>query len=348
MNVALDASPLTVATGGIARYTEELSRALAAEFPVDTFLLCCDRPFRPVTAAPPNLQTIPPPQGWLHRRWWSYGLPAALQQARASVFHGTDFTVPYRRALPSVMTIHDLSPWTKGPWQASSRVNRRTPWLLRFGCVTAVIAPTEAIRRQIVAHFGFPADRVTAIPLAAAPIFRPLPKPPADPYFLVVGTLEPRKNLDPLIAAWRAVWRQTAIPLKIAGRLRHDGTPPPPEPGLHWLGIVTDTQLAELYAGSLAVLMPSAYEGFGLPVVEAMQCGAPVLASRDPALLEVSGNAALHADSNWTEAMLQLARNAGLRAQLSQRGLARAAEFSWASTARQTYAVYQEAIRCFG
>jgi glycosyltransferase involved in cell wall biosynthesis len=138
------------------------------------------------------------------------------------------------------------------------------------------------------------------------------------------------------------------VDLVIAGRRRADGPALRPEPGLELAGEVTDEQLSALYSGAVAFLYPSLYEGFGLPVLEAMQCGAPAIASRDPAIAEVAGGAAVLLDPRdgaaWVEALRAAAtqpeRLAGLRAQ----SLARAAEFSWGRAARLTREVYEEVL----
>ena len=161
-----------------------------------------------------------------------------------------------------------------------------------------------------------------------------------------MGTLEPRKNIPALIEAWRATRHETGADLLLAGRLRPDFVPPPPEPGLSFLGELPDCDLPPLYSRALAFTYPTHYEGFGLPVLEAMQCGCPVLTSRDPAVTEVSGNAALHASSvaEIAAALRNLAAKPELRAELRAAGLARAASFSWARTARETRALYAELV----
>jgi glycosyltransferase involved in cell wall biosynthesis len=290
------------------------------------------------------------------RKWWLWGLDREMRRRGVDLFHGTDYSVPYLAHRPSVMTLHDLSPWLDPAWQpAASRVRRRTPRLLRMGLATMVITPSEAVRRGAIERFGLQPDRVVAVPLAAADeLFTPPPaaaKPRGNPYFLFVGTLEPRKNVARLVDAWREVRKTIAVDLVLAGRTRADFPPLAPEPGLRLLGEVPDADLPGLYSGALACVYPSLYEGFGLPVVEAMQCGALVITSRDPAVLEASGDGAVHVDATDTaalaEAMRAVSANPAGFQEVRQRGLARAAQFSWRNTARRTREVYDAATRAF-
>jgi glycosyltransferase involved in cell wall biosynthesis len=212
-----------------------------------------------------------------------------------------------------------------------------------------VITPGEGVRKQVIERFRVRPDRVVAVPEAPAPWLRRVePEPSAwGPYFLFVGTLEPRKNIPALLDAWRVARRRQAVELVIAGRRRADFEPLQEEPGLHIVGEVPDQDLPALYSGALALIYPSLYEGFGLPVLEAMQCGAPVIASR--AVAEVAGDAAIYADTaeELARAMSGITA-ASVRDEYRARSLARAREFTWERTARLTYEVYREARRRFG
>jgi glycosyltransferase involved in cell wall biosynthesis len=330
-------------SGGLPRYVSELSGALIAAFPSDQFLLSSDQPFTSL------LPRLPGPTNWFERRWWLFGAERANARAKASLYHGTNFAIPYYSRRPTVLTIHDLSPWLNPAWHSGAgRVRKRSPRMI--GLATMILTLTEAVRKEVIDRFHVAPGRVAVTPLAAPAAFRPTIQPPAKPYFLFVGTLEPRKNIPMLLDAWREVRRHHDVDLILAGRRRADLPSIAPEPGLQILGETPESQLPRLYSNALAAVYASQYEGFGLPVLEAMQCGAPVIVSHDPALIEVSGGAAIPVGSavEMTAAMLSLWRDRALRAGHSARSLSRARQFSWRQTAVMTYEVYREAIARFG
>jgi glycosyltransferase involved in cell wall biosynthesis len=357
MRIAIEAASLALSTGGLARYTSELSLALARAFPDDEFSLVSDQPFRMPAdlagAAPANLRRGGGPRNVVERRWWLWGLARELERLGADLVHGPDFAVPYIPRRPSVLTLHDLSPWLDPGWHgAAGRVRRRTPIILELGLATMIVTPGEAMRQQAIERFRLRPERVVGVPEAAASWLRPVPQPiaaaPETPYFLFVGTLEPRKNLPLLVEAWREVRRSHRVDLVLAGRPRADAPPLSSEPGLVLAGEVPDAELPKLYSGALAFVYPSHYEGFGLPVLEAMQCGACVIASK--AVAEAAGDAALYADSaaELACAMAAVIERPELAAEYRAKALVRAAGFSWERTAQLTYEVYLEARRRFG
>jgi glycosyltransferase involved in cell wall biosynthesis len=353
VKIALDATPLTVPTGGVRRYTWELAKSLASLFPSDEFWLLSDQRIADCGPRPDNLQTGDGPRLPVERKWWLWGLRREMARHNVELFHGTDFSVPYSSHVPSVMTLHDLSPWINRSWQPdASRIRRRTQVLLRLGIPTIVITPSEAVRREAIRYFHLDENRIIAIPLAASASFRPVrghewPRP----YFLFVGTLEPRKNIKGLMEAWREVRKHRDVDLVLAGRIRSDFEAPIPEPGLHVLGPVSEADLPGWYCGALAVVYPSLYEGFGLPVLEAMQCGAVVITSRDPAIMEVSAGASINVDAEDTRALSEAMDAVVCRstriADVRVSAIARAADFNWEKTAQRTRAVYDTAIARF-
>lgn len=354
MRVAIDATPLTLSSGGLRRYTQELSVALAENFPQDEFFLVSDQRFSMPHMALLNLRRGGGPRHPAERRWWLWGLDRELHRLEAGLFHGTDFAVPYLPRRPSVLTLHDLSPWMDAAWHSNAgRVRQRTPLLIGLGLATMIVTPSEAVRKQAIERFRIHPDRIRAVPHAASACFRPrsardsVAAPPGPPYFLYAGTLEPRKNIPGLLAAWREVRRLHSVDLVLAGRRRSDFAQLSPESGLQIIGEVSDERLAQLLAGTLAFVYPSFYEGFGLPVLEAMQCGACVITSRDPAMSEVAAGAALEAGSHaeLVRAMLDIAAHPEWAEPWQERGLRRAADFSWRRTAQLTHEVYEEALR---
>jgi glycosyltransferase involved in cell wall biosynthesis len=349
VRIALDATPLILTSGGLPRYVTELSLALAREFPEDDYLLLSDQPFPLPDDAPPNLTRGRGAHAEIHRRWWLWGVRQAMRESGAQLFHGTNFEVPYLGDTPAILTIHDLSPWRNPEWHDSAgRVRRRTPWLVRFRRARMILTVSEAVRKEIITHFGVRPDQVRAVPLAASPIFRPVATQAGTsrPFFLFVGTLEPRKNVAALVEAWRATRDVTGADLIIAGRNRTDFVPIEPCEGLNLLGEVPDDELPRLYSDALAFVYPTFYEGFGLPVLEALQCGCPVITSHDPAVMEVAGGAAIHTASalELADAMRSIAANPQLRRDLRAAGLARASHFSWKATAAETHAIYAELL----
>ncbi len=366
MRVAIDATPLTEPSGGISRYTAELAAALAAEFPADEYWMVSDQEWERQVQAP-NLRIGERPRGWLRRRWWLAGLPLELRRLGAELFHGADYAVPYLRLRPSVLTFHDTSPWLDGErrQEAAGRIRRRIRLALR--AATMILTPTRAVRGELMERFGVAPWRVVAVPLAASEVFRPRPEAEtraalerlgaAAPYILFVGTRERRKNLARLVEAWRLARRERPpLSLILIGRdpsdfARRQVLNLPIEPGLIVGPRLGDAETAALMSGAELFVYPSLYEGFGLPVLEAMQTGAPVVISRDPALVEVAGEAAVAVDAESTaelaRAIVELTGDPGRGMALRERGFERAAQFSWRQTAVRTREVYVEALRRF-
>ncbi len=266
-----------------------------------------------------------------------------------------------------VSTVHDLIPFVM---PASSTTLDRLiyrHWLPRaLPRVDAVLTDSQCSRQDIMAHLSLPPDRVHVIPLAAGASFRPL-APEAvrpvlarhgidGPYLLFVGSQAPRKNLPRLLEAfarlrrWSDRWRLVVVgagprpPAAIAAQIHRLGL----ADGVHVAGRVPEEDLPALYNGADLFVFPSLYEGFGLPVLEAMACGVPVVTADRSSLPEVAGDAALLVDPTDVEAIAAALRRVladeALAASLRARGLARAATFSWERTARETVAVYESVL----
>jgi len=231
---------------------------------------------------------------------------------------------------------------------------------------TAIIAISQATKQDIITFYHIPAEKIHVIYEAPAPHFRPQPEIVIQQvrakyslpqrYLLTVGTLEPRKNLVRLLSAFEHVHRQGLVDaLVIVGAkgwlyddfFRHLQSSPVRD-SVILPGFVPDELLPALYAGATLFVLPSLYEGFGLPVLEAMACGVPVVASRAGALPEVGGEAAHYFDptnvENMTQTIIDCLQDTQLRAAMREAGLRQAARFSWRRTARETAQVYAQLL----
>ncbi|HKQ52816.1 MAG TPA: glycosyltransferase family 1 protein, partial [Pyrinomonadaceae bacterium] len=375
MRIGLDGIPLGEVKTGVGHYTFELAQALARVSPEDQFELVSPFPFvaahgdESEQALPPNLCLTRAEVGPLRRRrWWSIGLPLYLRGKAFSLFHGTNYDVPLWGRCPTVATVHDLSlvlyPETHEE-RLVRRARRRLPLMARFA--TAIITPSEAVKHETCEHLGVEPRKVRVVPEAPRRSFRPVPLAETievrrrlgveDEFILFVGTIEPRKNLLTLARAFEEVIRATSLrpQLVIAGKegwltgelfsyLKSAGI----RGRVRFTGYVSDDDLRALYSSCRAFVYPSLYEGFGLPPLEAMACGAAVITSRVPAITETVGEAArLVAPTDYRElaqAIIRLFEDAGERACLSSAGLARVARFSWEKTAASTVQVYREVL----
>lgn len=283
------------------------------------------------------------------------------------LYHALAFVSPFILSKPSVVTVYDLS-FLRYPQVLSA--SRR--WYLRLftalSCRRArrVIAISHSTARDVQASFGIPAENIdVAFPGYDASIYRPLPdeqinafktaKNLPERFWLFLGTLEPRKNLPMLLEAYAALRPSERLPLVLAGGKGWDYEPIFSSIQRYKLvsevrlpGYIPAEELPLWYNSAELFVYPSVYEGFGLPVLEAMACGTPVIVSDASSLPEVAGSAGLCLPSQdvnaWTKALRMAASNASWRQQASTQGLEQATRFSWIETARQTVASYQKAL----
>jgi alpha-1,3-rhamnosyl/mannosyltransferase len=375
MLIGLDAIPLTEPRAGVGHYTYELARALAHASPGDEFELVYPSSYPSVDLEereplPPNLKEARVRVGALGRRWWSAGLPRYAARRGFRLFHGTNYEVPLWGGAVRVLTVHDLSLLSHPETHERRRVwraRRRLP--LMALAADAVVTPTEAVRREVCSRLRVSPSKVFAVHEAARECFGPMSKVEAaealrglgveGEFLLAVGTIEPRKNLLTLVRAFEEVLRErpaSGLRLVVAGGRGWLSGPlfesiekSPARGRVVLAGYVTDEQLRALYSTCAAFVYPSLYEGFGLPPLEAMSCGAPVLAGNTPAVAEVSGGAARLFDprdhAQLARVILELLDDHTARRALSEAGLRRAAHFSWQRTARATLDVYAEALK---
>jgi glycosyltransferase involved in cell wall biosynthesis len=315
--------------------------------------------------------------------------PASSAQLPASsLYHSPYIAMPYWPGIPALLTVYDLIP-VRYPAYSSSRARFFIRWMTRLALRAArhVIAISEFTRRDFMAEFGLRPEQITAIPLAADPAFQPQP-PVAiaavraryglpERFVLYLGSNKPHKNLARLVEAWQIAdskWQMAIGSLVIAGAwderypeareladssglktsTENDQHPVSSNQPPVWLGPVPEADLPALYSAAAAFVFPSLYEGFGLPVLEAMACGTPVICSNTSSLPEVTGDpsagsgqaAALLVDPLDTAAIADAIRRVltddNLRADLRYRGLAQAARFTWTQAAAATLAVYRQ------
>jgi len=379
MFIGLDGLPLTAAKTGVGHYTHELARALACTEPSSQFEILYPSTYKtigpdqfnsgPIAA---NLKLNRVRVGSLGRHWWSAGLPRYIRSSKLELFHGTNYDVPLWRRCATVLTIHDLSQLLLSEThekRSVRRARRRLPIMARTA--DAIITPTESVRADVCEVLKASPDKTFAIAEAARSCFKPLEIADTanvrsrlgigDDFLLTVGTLEPRKNISVLVDAFAQLTRerpQSNIQLVIAGGrgwlsgpLFETISKSPVKDRIVLTDYLHDDDLQALYSSCRIFVYPSIHEGFGLPPLEAMACGAPVIASRIPALEETTGAAALLFDPKsvveLTRKILELLDNESARRELSSAGQRRAAEFSWEKTARLTWGVYEEAVRRF-
>jgi glycosyltransferase involved in cell wall biosynthesis len=374
MRIAIDVSAAVHGRAGMGRYAAELSAALVSADHDDEYSLFYNGS-EPVKLPPP-LDRLRRLTSSLSNKPWRMSVLMAHQLRRSQdallpgidLFHATDHLLPRFTSVRGVFTLHDLAfqryPETHTFWNRSF-LQRMMPTFLRSA--DAVIAISQATKKDILAHYEVPAEKITVIPDGVSPLFVPpsttdiasvrraylLP----DDYILYVGTIEPRKSLTTLLDAYALLRQQGAIDdrtkLAVVGKkgwLADDFFQKLQDLGLAGQvimpGWVPDVQLPSLYGGARVFVYPSLYEGFGLPVLEAMACGAPVVCSNTSSFPEVAGDAAMMIDPQNPAALAAAIRriltDKNLAARLSALGQEQARPFTWAETARQTLELYRQ------
>lgn len=291
-----------------------------------------------------------------------------IQKDKPDIYHEPNF-LAYQCNLPTVITVHDLS-WIKFPEvHPPSRVREMNRFFERgIKKASHIITDAEYIRQEFIQHFNYPADRVTAIPLGINKSFSPYSQNETRAtliqhelnhgnYILAVGTLEPRKNLIIAIDAFLLLPKlmRQKYPLVIAGSrgwllgaLEKKLNPLIQSGEIKLLGYVPQDELPHIIAGALTLVFPSIYEGFGLPPLEAMACGVPVIASNNSSIPEVVGDTGILLNSNdtqgFSEAMKGLIEDPILRESLSQKALERSKKFTWEQCALSTLEVYKKVL----
>lgn len=367
MNVGLDGTPLSQSLTGVGHYTLELAHALARIAPADRFELVSPLPSLNSVELPSNLHITRVSVNKLIRRfWWQVGLPRLIRRSRFSVFHGTNYSVPLRKVCPTAVTIHDLSLllWPQTHEQhLVSRARFRLPLMARRA--DAIIVPSQSVKTEVCEHLGIDDSRITVIPEAPRSSFWQVPVEETvavrrrlnigDDFILFVGTIEPRKNLLTLVRAFEELVRndvsQTQLVLVgnegwLTGELHEFLKTAAIRERVRFTGYLADDDLRALYSSCRVFVYPSLYEGFGLPLLEAMACGAPVVTSDIPSVRETVGDVALLvAPTGVDELARSLARlleNPVEREKRSVAGKQHASKFSWEKAATATLEVYRQ------
>ena len=371
MRIGIDATALPLQRTGVANYVFGLLRGLAT-VDAETAYVVFATPhlIAELGIARPNFRFVPiefPARG-LRLAWEQIGLPRRIRQERLDLLHSPHYTMPLRHPVRSVVTFCDMT-FLLHPELHQPVKRAFFPAMMRWSARHAdrLITISSSTRDDLSRLWHVDPARVTPVPLAAGAEYHPAtPEAVAavcarhglrpGGYILYVGVLEPRKNVDRLVAAFgRAAASLPGLDLVIAGKrgwmydqifaqvqalgLGHR---------VRFTGYVAQEDLPGLYSGARLFAYPSRYEGFGLPVLEAMRCGVPVVTTNVSSMPEVAGDAALLVSPDdeiaLAEAMTRLVADPALAADLGRRGRERAALFSWERCARETREVYQRVL----
>jgi glycosyltransferase involved in cell wall biosynthesis len=373
--IGIDVTSAIAQGGGIGRYTRELIQALTAVKSPYTFRFFSAKPpaILPVADPVPTADHVtyhPAPlnERWLYRLWYRLRLPLPVQWATGplDLFHSPDFVLPpVSGRIPTLLTVHDLSfahyPEVF-PAPLIQYLNNVVPWSI--GRATHILADSQATKHDLVTLWQVPDEKITVLYSGVHERFKPVTEQKKltavrqqynlgdVPYILNVGTIQPRKNYQMLIRAFKPVaeafphnlifaggkgWLYDEMMAEV-GRQGLDGR-------VHFIGFVDDADLPALYSAASLLTFPSLYEGFGLPLLEAMACGVPVVSSNASSLPEVVGDSGLllspHDEAAWSQSLQDLLADPVHRARLVAAGFRQARQFSWFQAANQLLALYQ-------
>ena len=378
MRIGIDVTSALTQGGGIGRYTRELVQALVATDSDSAYTFFSAK--RPLTLPVPNplptadnVQHRPAPldERWLYRLWYRARLPLPVQwvTGQLDLFHSPDFVLPpVSGNIPTLLTVHDLSfihyP-ENYPESLVNYLNKAVPWSVQRA--THVLADSQATKRDLEQIWNVATDKITVLYSGVNGRFQPITDQTRQqtvrekyglgqrPLLLSVGTVQPRKNYQMLIRAFAQVADDLPHNLVIAGGkgwLYDDMLAEIERQGIdgrvYFIGFVDDDDLPTLYSIASAFAFPSIYEGFGLPLLEAMACGVPVLTSNASCLPEVAGKATIQIDprdeSGWAQAISQILTDMDLRTKLVADGFRQARQFSWQKSAQQLLSIYRQLL----
>ncbi|MEO8433069.1 MAG: glycosyltransferase family 1 protein, partial [Acidobacteriota bacterium] len=370
MRIAIDARALLPQATGIATYTRGIANALAARTDVSVGLFTPRKLPGSSENGPWSVHADSHPAGMI---WAQTTLPSRARRWGADAILAALTIGPVAAAGPPfVSVVHDLTAWTNPEWHARRTIVGFIPlWERTAERASRFLCVSEATARDLVARYPETADRVRVARNGLDTGFSPGGGPESpdaertrrqhaggERFILYLGTLEPRKNVEALVLACERLWskRRSRPDLVLAGGIGWKSAPllrrigrSPYRDKIHLAGYAPRETARELYRAAEAFVYPSLAEGFGLPVLEALACGVPVVASTDPALVEVGGDAALYAPArDVVELSRQIERaleDSATKERLRLAGPPRAARFTWEEAARDTERALGEAMR---
>ncbi len=377
MKIGINALFFQSRATGSAQYMIHLLDALAQIDQHNEYILLGPRPIQPTGQHSFPYQVHPVPAFAARNEniekviWEQLTAPHAARHANVDLFHVPYFAPPLVVRTPTVVTIHDVIPLRLPAYQFSGKIKAYMSLVSRAAHrATMIITVSQHAKQDMVDALKLPPERIRVIYEAAGDEYHPITDPAIQEttrarygigkrYLFYLGGLDQRKNVPQLIHAFAHLYAQIGDPdlqLVISGNPDKQQGPlfPDPRPVAADLGMsgqiiycfIEDEDKAAIYSGASLFVFPSLYEGFGLPPLEAMSCGAPVVCSNRTSLPEVVGDAAICLDPEDTqalvEAMRQVLTNRTLQADLRARSLQRAAQFNWSKTAQETLAVYEE------
>ncbi len=367
LRIGIDGRAFASPAAGVRRYVNGLTCALLA---LGEPLAVVALGGRDSSALPPGVGYVAePPHPPTNLGWTLIGLPRAARRAAVNVIHAPAYTAPFWSPVPVVLTIHDVSYELHPQWYPYRRDWARRAFYRRSAHIAShILTISRFSATEIAAAYRIPPERMTVTPHGVDDTFAPadsdlleeLPTGVSQPYLLHVGDLHERRNLPMLVDAVLAARRHVggvfqALSLVLAGADRGVGDAvlgiaarAGAADAVVRLGPVSEKRLRTLYRGAIALAYPSLYEGFGLPLVEAMACGTPVIASDTASMPEVLGGAGILVDradgQAWTSAIVDVVNNEQTRGRLRAAGLRRAAEFTWERTAKITLDAYRRVL----